>query len=102
MTVARVPVLVSVIIPTYNWSQALRVSIASVLTQTYSDFELLVIGDCCSDDSEEAAHAMRPFLAPTPYETTGDLANSARRGGRPASQSVSGGGPEWRRAVEEV
>lgn len=46
---------VSVIIPTYNWSEALRVSIASALAQTYRDFELLVIGDCCTDDSEEAA-----------------------------------------------
>jgi glycosyltransferase involved in cell wall biosynthesis len=46
---------VTVIIPTYNWSEALRVSIASALAQTYRDFELLVIGDCCTDDSREVA-----------------------------------------------
>jgi len=44
---------VSVIIPTYNWSTVLRYAIASVLRQTYGNFELLVIGDHCTDDSEE-------------------------------------------------
>ena len=48
-------VTVSVIIPTYNWSEALRISISSVLEQTYRDFELLVIGDCCTDNSGEVA-----------------------------------------------
>lgn len=44
---------VSVIIPTYNWSASLRFSIPSVLHQTFRDFELLVIGDACTDDSAE-------------------------------------------------
>jgi len=43
---------VTVIIPTYNWSTVLPYSIGSVLAQTFSDFELLVIGDGCTDDSE--------------------------------------------------
>jgi GT2 family glycosyltransferase len=50
---------VTVIIPTYNFSAALRVSIASVLAQTYRDFELLVIGDCCTDDSAEVVGSFR-------------------------------------------
>lgn len=44
---------VTVIIPTYNWSSVLPYSIGSVLNQTYRDFELLVIGDACTDDSEQ-------------------------------------------------
>jgi len=44
--------LVTVILPTYNWSSVLRYSVASVLRQTFIDFELLVIGDGCTDDSE--------------------------------------------------
>jgi glycosyltransferase involved in cell wall biosynthesis len=41
-----------VIIATYNWSAVLRYAINSVLRQTMDDFELLVIGDGCTDDSE--------------------------------------------------
>jgi len=45
------PPKLTVIIATYNWSEALRCSIASVLYQTFRDFELLVVGDACTDDS---------------------------------------------------
>ena len=43
---------VTVIIATYNWSSVLPYSIGSVLRQTFADFELLVVGDGCTDDSE--------------------------------------------------
>ena len=49
--VARKPA-VTVVIPTYNWSAALRCAIRSVLLQTVPDFELLVVGDGCTDDTE--------------------------------------------------
>ncbi|MFD0934038.1 glycosyltransferase family 2 protein, partial [Methylobacterium trifolii] len=42
---------VSVIIATYNWSEALRCAIASVLAQTMGNFELLVVGDACTDET---------------------------------------------------
>ena len=41
------------IIPTYNWSTVLPYSIASVTDQTMDDLELWVVGDGCTDDSEE-------------------------------------------------
>jgi glycosyltransferase involved in cell wall biosynthesis len=50
--------LVTVIIPTYNWSAVLPYSIGSVLRQTLADFELLVIGDGCTDDSEAVVRAV--------------------------------------------
>jgi glycosyltransferase involved in cell wall biosynthesis len=49
---------VTVIIPTYNWSSVLPYSIGSVLRQTFTDFELLVVGDGCTDDSEAVVNAI--------------------------------------------
>src|SRR6476646_491568 len=43
---------VSVLIATYNYSSVLRFAVASVLRQSFADFELIVAGDCCTDDSE--------------------------------------------------
>lgn len=48
----------TVIIPTYNWSSVLPYSIGSALRQTFSDFEVLVVGDGCTDDSESVVKAM--------------------------------------------
>jgi glycosyltransferase involved in cell wall biosynthesis len=45
--------LVTVIIPTYDYSSVLRHAIRSVLWQTYANLELLVVGDGCTDDSGE-------------------------------------------------
>lgn len=49
---------VTVIIPTYNWSTVLPYSIGSVLDQTFADFELLVVGDGCTDDSGDVVRAI--------------------------------------------
>jgi GT2 family glycosyltransferase len=47
------PPLVSVVIPTYNWSSVLRHAIGSALDQTYPAIEVIVVGDGCTDDSAE-------------------------------------------------
>ena len=49
---------VTVIIPTYNWSSVLPYSIGSVLRQTFTNFELLVVGDGCTDDSGSVVERM--------------------------------------------
>lgn len=48
---------ISVVIPTYNWSAALRCALESVLLQTEQNFEILVIGDGCTDDSASVVAA---------------------------------------------
>jgi glycosyltransferase involved in cell wall biosynthesis len=43
---------VSIIVSAYNWSTALRCALRSIQLQTVRDFEVLVVGDGCTDDSE--------------------------------------------------
>ena len=45
---------VTVIIPTYNSSGTLRLALQSVLLQDFTDYEIWVVGDGCTDDSERA------------------------------------------------
>ena len=45
--------LISVIMPVYNGEKYLREAIDSVLAQTYTNFELLLINDGSTDNSEE-------------------------------------------------
>ena len=49
---------VTVVIATYNRSEVLPFSVASVLDQTLGDFELMVVGDGCTDDSEQIVGAI--------------------------------------------
>ena len=51
--VSTAPPAVSVILATYNWSSVLRLAVRSVLAQRFRNFELLVVGDCCTDDTEQ-------------------------------------------------
>jgi glycosyltransferase involved in cell wall biosynthesis len=44
--------LVSVIIPTYNHADVLTRAVQSVLNQIYANFELIVVDDCSTDDTQ--------------------------------------------------
>jgi glycosyltransferase involved in cell wall biosynthesis len=50
---AAAPPAISVIIATYNRSQPLRHAILSVCNSTFGDWEIIVIGDACTDDTAE-------------------------------------------------
>lgn len=52
--------LVSIIMPSYNTAQYIADSIRSVQAQTYKNWELLIVDDCSSDNSDDV---VAPFLS---------------------------------------
>lgn len=55
--------LVSVIMPTYNCGQYIEQSIESVVSQTVSDWEIQIVDDCSTDDTEQI---IQPYLMQYP------------------------------------
>jgi len=51
--------IVSVIIPNYNHEKFLRKRIDSVLNQSYKDFELIILDDCSTDNSQRVINHYR-------------------------------------------
>lgn len=52
--------LVSIIMPSYNTANYIEASIESVRHQTYENWELIIVDDCSTDNTDEV---VRPFLA---------------------------------------
>jgi len=50
--------LISIIIPAYNKSEELRVSLASLLSQTYKNYEVIIVNDGSTDNT---AHIIEEF-----------------------------------------
>ena len=52
--------LVSIIMPSYNTSKFIVQTIESVQAQTYSNWELLIVDDCSTDNTDDT---VKPFLS---------------------------------------
>jgi len=75
-----VPGLVSVIIPTFNRADIIRETLDSVLAQTYSNFEAIVIDDGSADRTRAVVSAYRDPRIKYSYKENGGL-SSARNAG---------------------
>lgn len=54
--------LVSVIMPSYNTARFIKETVESVLAQTYKNWELIIVDDCSSDNTDEVVSG---FLSDT-------------------------------------
>lgn len=63
--------MVSVVIVTYNKADTLRAAVESVLSQTYSDFEILIVDDGSTDQTAEVARGFGPKVRYLPKENGG-------------------------------
>ena len=45
--------LISIIIPTYQRSRSLKIALESVLSQTYENYEILIMDDGSKDGTKE-------------------------------------------------
>ena len=52
--------LVSIIMPSYNTAQFISETIESVSAQTYPNWELIIVDDCSTDDTDTV---VCPYLA---------------------------------------
>lgn len=46
--------LVSIIMPSYNTGRFIRETVESVMAQTYTNWELIIVDDCSTDNTDEA------------------------------------------------
>ena len=49
--------LVSIIMPTYNCAKFIGETIKSVIAQTYSNFELIIVDDCSKDNTKDVVNS---------------------------------------------
>lgn len=82
--------LFSVIIPTYNRANFLPDTIHSVLQQTFSDFEIIIVDDGSTDDTEKV---VQPFISSNSNIVYYKIPNSERGYARNYGANKSNG--EW-------
>ena len=63
---------VSIIVPNYNHAKFLKQRIDSILSQTYDDYELIILYDCSTDNSKDIIESYRgnPHVAHIVYNET--------------------------------
>jgi len=71
---------VSVIIPTYNRARKVARAIASVLYQTFTDYEIIVVDDGSNDNTSETLSLFRPRIVPLIHKENRGVSAARNRG----------------------
>ncbi len=79
----------SVIIPTYNRSKELKKAVESVLSQSFSDFEILVMDDGSTDDTREVVSTINDI------RVTYDWEKNFGGPARPRNRGIAKAKGEW-------
>ncbi len=77
---------VSVVIPTYNRAESIGDSIESVLTQTFQEFEIIIVNDGSTDETEKVISNFSDARIKLISQTTNKGASAARNNGIRASK----------------
>ncbi len=62
--------MVSVIVPNYNHAKFIKERLDSIFSQTYQDFELIILDDCSTDSSREIIESYRQLPNVSIYYNT--------------------------------
>ena len=54
--------IVSVIMPSFNTGRFIKEAINSVINQTYTNWELIIVDDCSNDDTNEIINSFEDSL----------------------------------------
>ncbi|MFU8928260.1 glycosyltransferase family 2 protein, partial [Acinetobacter puyangensis] len=76
-----IPDAISVVIPTYNRAHLIRESLQSVLDQTLQPYEIIVVDDFSTDDTEEVVNSLNSPLIKYVKNQRKKGANGARNTG---------------------
>jgi len=79
---------ISVVTATYNRSNVLRYAIESVRAQGFQDWELIVVGDACTDDTSEVVAAPGPKAVQNPCRRLNTNSQSSSRPGRSRGRAM--------------
>lgn len=72
--------MISIIIPLYNKAESIKTTLESVLSQSYTDFEVLIIDDGSTDDSKNIVSEIHDDRIRYIYKDNGGVSSARNYG----------------------